>query len=396
MELITSADFLGNQPKTYLFKKNQYKTSFGGFLSILTALAITSSSLYFITIAFTRQQINLLSSQTTKFDKKLDLTKIPFLFFPANTAGSPNTSVIYPVFQFWAYPPKSKGVVNITNIPFKQCDNSDLNGYEDLFVDFSNLNSYYCMNKSGLNLTIYGDYGDIVNGYSKLQVYIAKCRNGSIYNPNPNRQGCLPQDKIDSIISSVPLQIYTTFPDYEIDFQNSTNPYLSYLRTESFLISSQAMNTYAYFLKLSFINSDFGFVFEETEKLSSYQADTMQSVTLLGSNYYVSEGYGCIIFALSSKADMHYRSYFKLQSLVANVGGVINFIYLLAKLIISYISNKSLLLEFVNHRCDYKSEDVLRPDIEHSNINLRHSVDNTSSPDKILKTNVIPFKMQQR
>jgi hypothetical protein len=80
MELITSADFLGNQPKTYLFKKDQYKTFVGGFLSILTALAITSSSLYFITIAFTRQQVNLLSSQTTKFDKRLDTGKIPILF----------------------------------------------------------------------------------------------------------------------------------------------------------------------------------------------------------------------------------------------------------------------------------------------------------------------------
>jgi hypothetical protein len=396
MNLILSTDFLGSEPKTYIFKKDLYKTFLGGLLSIITAAAIASFSLYFIAIAFERQQINLLSSQTTKFNKSLDLGNIPFLFFPANKDGVFfNTSVVYPVIQLWSYPSKSQGSVKMTNVPLKQCDTSDLMGYNDLFVDFPNLNSYYCMNKAGLNLTLFGDYGDINNGYSKLQFYIAKCKNDSIYNINPDRQGCLPEDKINEYLGKLPLHLYTTYPDYEIDFQNLTNPFRPYIKTEDLLFSYLSKNTYIYYLKRTFINSDFGYVFEDTRQQHSYQYDSMQSLTLMGSTVYVPEGYGVIIFTLSSIADIHSRSYTKLQSMVANVGGVINFIYLLAKIIVGYISNKALLLEYVNYNsCDYKPSTEIKPngDQQFTKIGIKPS-ENTGSY-AINTRSVVPFNLK--
>jgi hypothetical protein len=88
--------------------------------------------------------------------------------------------MVYPVIQYWNFPPKSKGVVNVTTIPFKHCDITDVIGYEDLFAGFPNLSSFYCMNKSTLSLILSGDNGDINNGYTKINVYITKCRNDSI------------------------------------------------------------------------------------------------------------------------------------------------------------------------------------------------------------------------
>jgi hypothetical protein len=193
MNLITSLDFLGNQPEFYIFKKDLYKAFIGGCLSIITAIAIASLSLYFIITAFSRQQVNLLSSETSNYDKRLDLSNVPILFSPANKGGVLfNTSMAYPVFQYWTFPAKSKGAVNVTTIPYKKCNMSDIADYEDLFAEVPNLSSYYCMNKAGLNLTLSGDYGDINNGYSKMMVYMAKCRNDSILNPNPiGRAVCL-------------------------------------------------------------------------------------------------------------------------------------------------------------------------------------------------------------
>jgi hypothetical protein len=142
MNLIQSIDFLGNEPKAYIFKKDLYKTFLGGLLSILTAIAVASFSLYFITTAFTRQQINLLTSETSKFEKNIDLGNIPILFFPANKNGIFfNTSVVYPVVQYWSYPSNSQGNAKIVNVPMKQCEASDLMGW-DLFADLPNLNSY--------------------------------------------------------------------------------------------------------------------------------------------------------------------------------------------------------------------------------------------------------------
>jgi hypothetical protein len=397
MNLIKSIDFLGNEPKVYIFKRNLYKTFLGGLLSIITAAAIGSFTLYFITIAFSRQQVNLLSSQTTKFNKSLDLGNIPFLLFPANKDGVFfNTSVVYPVLQLWSYPHKSQGSVKITNVPLKQCETSDLTGYNDLFADFTNLNSYYCMNKAGLNLTIFGDYGDINNGYSKLHINIAKCTNDSIYNINPDKQGCLAQDKIDGLLGNYPLHLYLTYPDYEIDFQNLTNPFRPYIKTEDFLISYMSKNAYIYYFKRAFINSDFGYVFEDTHQQYSYQYDSMLSLTLMGSTLYVPEGYGLIMITLSSIADIHSRSYIKLQSMVANVGGVINFIYLLAKIIVGYISNKTILLEYVNYSSrDYKPSTDIKPngDQQLSKISIKAS-ENTGTYAINTRPVVVPFNLK--
>jgi hypothetical protein len=395
--LIKSIDFLGNEPKLFIFKKNLYQTFLGGLISLLTTLTIISFSLYFITAAFTRQQVSLLSSQTTKFNKSLDLGNIPILFFPADKGGVFfNTSVAYPILQFWSYPSKSEGTVKITNVPLKQCETSDLMDYKDLFADVPNLNSYYCMNKAGLNLTVYGDYGDINNGYSKLTVYIAKCKNDSIYNINPNKQGCLPQAKIDEFLGTLPLHLYTIFPDYEIDFQNLTSPFKPYIKTDDFLFSYLSMNTYMQFLRRTFITSDLGFVFEEPYQQFSYQSESIQSLTLMGSTFNVPEAYGVIIFSLSSKADIHNRSYIKLQSLVANVGGVVNFIYLLAKIIVNYISTKTLLLEYVNSRSDFKpSTDVTKLNAEQmSNINIKLSDGVSHLGGDMLSYNIVAFKMR--
>jgi hypothetical protein len=174
------------------------------------------------------------------------------------------------------------------------------------------------------------------------------------YNPNPNRQGCIPQDKIDTTLSTLPVILYMTFPDYEINFQNLTNPYIPYIRTENFIFATQAMNSYLFYLKRTFLTTDYGFLFENEDTIFSYQSDTMLSMSSLGSKYFVSEAFGVFQLALSSRADMYYRSYTKFQTLAANISGIVDVILILAKIIIGFVSDKSLLFEYVNHRGNLK------------------------------------------
>jgi hypothetical protein len=354
MRLIQGIDFLGNEPETYIFGKRRYKTCLGGFLSILTTLAILTLSLYFITIAFMRQQVNIISSETTKYNKTFDFKTVPFLFKPANLKGEKyNTSVVYPIIQYWANYPENKGNTTIITLPTKACELSDLEGYESTFKDFVDLQNYTCYDrKTAQNMTLFGNYGDVTNGYSKIHIYITTCVNGSIYNPNPDKNTCEKPETIKNALSVLPLHFYTSFPDYDVDFKNASIPYTSYVRTEDFLMTYMNKNTYLYHLKKNYIHSDFGFVFNEDKIDETYTSELAQSLTLYGSNMYVPEAYALLMIALSDKADIHYRSYIKFQSLVANVGGVVNFILLLAKYIATYISSKSLLLEYVNHRLE--------------------------------------------
>lgn len=96
--------------------------------------------------------------------------------------------------------------------------------------------------------------------------------------------------------------------------------------------------------------SDFGFVFEDMIEANSYQYDTTLSSLNIGSSLSITEAFGVIELALSQKADSYTRSFIKLQSLVANIGGVVNFFYIVAMLIVRYVTSKSLLLAYVKNR----------------------------------------------
>jgi hypothetical protein len=356
MKLLKSADFMGSEPQTYIFNKTRFKTHTGGILSILSLVTISALSLYFTIIVFTRQQLNLLSSRTTTFEKNLDITKVPILFLPSTTAGVVyNTTITYPIFQLWNYYKENSGGVNITTIPYKQCDSNDITDYEDLFKGLTDLNKYLCLNRSGLSLTLFGSNGDIVNGYSKLQAYIVKCTNGSIYNPNPDKNSCSSSSQIESVLGGTPVHFYMVYPDVNINFQNTGEPFIPYLKTEDFTMPLLALFKYLYMFKKTFISTDYGYVFEAIDVQTTYQFDSIQSTLFLGSSFNIKEAFGVISFALSEKADQHSRSYIKLQTLVANIGGLINFIFIVSKLLVAYITEKSLFLSYINNRQVYEN-----------------------------------------
>jgi hypothetical protein len=361
MKILSSIDILGNEPQTFIFSKTRYKTNFGGIISILTIGAILTLTLYFLVLFFTRKQMNLISSQTTTFNRTLDLSSIPLLFVPSTNNGVQyNSTVMYPVIQLWNYYPEAHGTVNITNIPYKHCEESDIAGYEPLFVGF-NISNYYCLDKKGVNLTLFGMNGDVGNGYSKLQFYIAKCTNGSSLNPNVNKNSCMSSSQIDTVLSGTPLHLYLTYPDTNINHENVTEPSFSYLKTEDFNFPLLAMVRYSYIFKNTYIHSDFGYVFDDNEQKMSFQYDSSTSFMLLGSTFNIKEAYGLLSFQLSQKADIHVRSYTKLQSLLANIGGVVNFVYLVAKILVRYVTQKMLDLDFVNNRLtDKQFKEVMK------------------------------------
>jgi hypothetical protein len=284
MNPIKIFDFLGNEPKSYLFKKNRYQTNLGGCLSILTALIIVFFSFTFISIAFGKQRLTLLSSQTRTFTKSLSLDNIPFLFKPISFKdGLYNPTVMYPVFQLWSYNPESKGAVKITNLPAKRCEVSDLGQYVNLFQDFTDLGSYYCMNKQGVDMTLFGDYGDIAKGYSKIHVFMGKYVNDSKYNSNPGK--CLATADVEQMLSALPIHLSITYPDYEIDFRNIENPFVPYIRTEDIIMSYQYMNSHLYYLKKTYVKTDFGFLFEDLDERPQYITEVGQVDMLVGGQW---------------------------------------------------------------------------------------------------------------
>jgi hypothetical protein len=167
------------------------------------------------------------------------------------------------------------------------------------------------------------------------------------------------ESQIKTILSDVPLHVYMAYPDVNVDFKNTEKPFFSYLRTEDFVYPLEALYRFSYYFKRTYISSDFGMVFEDFANLDAIQYDRTESNILIGSTFTIKEAYGVLSIVLSGKADVHSRSYNKLQSLVANIGGVVNFIFLVSKFIVNFVSNKSLLLKYVNNPIPGKHQVII-------------------------------------
>jgi hypothetical protein len=97
----------------------------------------------------------------------------------------------------------------------------------------------------------------------------------------------------------------------------------------------------------------------------------------------VPEAFGTLVLALSSKADVYERSYLKFQDFLAQIRGMVHFVYILAKIIVRYFSSKSLLLEYINHRSvDLKSDE--RVDIMDNNHSVVSSILRTNNYTKVV------------
>jgi hypothetical protein len=367
MKVLKAIDFLGQEPQTYVFKMSRYKTYTGGIFSLITLTVIIAFSMYFSIEVFSRTQFNLITGQSSDFNKQIDLNDVPFLFLLAsNTGVTYNTNAIYPIIQIWNYYPENHGVANITSIPSKQCEASDVESYKELFKSSQNLSSYLCLDKTGVNVTIWGFNGDTNAGYSRLSIWPAKCTNGSDSNPNADKNNCLSSAIIDEILTNNPPHLYMIYPDNLIDFDSATQPMKSYLRTEDFNFPLGASNRYTYQFKVTSIKSDLGFVFDEYVKFETFQFD---SVKTSPSGFNIKEAFGNVSYFLASKADLHKRTYVKLQVLVANIGGIVNFVYIVSNLIVTYVTNKSLMLDYVNSRLCNQEREVV--DNHSSSSNLR-------------------------
>jgi hypothetical protein len=299
MSMLKSFDFLGIQPQFYISSQDMYKTKIGATISIVAFFLIMALSCYFTLMVLNREQLSLVSSTTDQFDKTLDLNKIPIVVKGLKTTGDPiELNSVYPILQFWDLKPEFQGKPNITNIPFHICQAEDFEGYEDMFKDFVGSKSAYCLNRTGFNLTIYGANGDIVNGYSKMNFYLARCTNGTISNPNADKNSCRTKEDIDSILQSISIRLYFSFPDNIINFNNFTNPFSSYLRTEEFTLTLGANYKYMYYIKKVIVHSDFGFVFEDTQQVSSFQYERTDAVVFLNSGFTVKEAFGLLSSSL--------------------------------------------------------------------------------------------------
>jgi hypothetical protein len=358
MHLWEYFDLSSEEPKLFIKGKEKLATVSGAILNFLALIGIISISLIFLVDFFLGKQFSIIFSQINEFNRDMNLSDVPILFAASNTRGQYlNSSIVYFSVQYANITSKGNSFPVVKS---EKCDiDKHFGKYRQMFEDID-ISNYYCI-VPGQDIKLWGKQGDSLIGYSNLCIYIAKCDNSSQYNPNPGQ--CASKETIENTITSVPAVMKIITIGYQIDHNALGNPFTPYVMSESYSVSTQL--TYRHFLPFvkTFYTHDDGYVFEDKTTFTYYQKGQAYFNIYINTTLVVKEAFGMFSFFTEVRAETYLKTYIKLPVIIANIGGVIKSLLMIATILNHNIKSSFIYVELINNFFDYEVKERRDPTV---------------------------------
>lgn len=370
-------DILSIEPKIMYFGNSRFKTWFGGLFSILSIIAILVLSFYFCLKTLGRDSTTIVYNQDATIYPTLNISKFSIMISLVDGNAQPLTEQERYwglMVELWEFDDELKNGTlqnkqTINQIKFKKCDlQTDFGEYAHYFDNATHVSDYYCIVPNQNNLTLYGVYGDS-KPQSFLYFYINRCMNG--YDGKSN---CHPMTKINNALINTYISL--RYIDYDVLHNNQKTPYRPYMRTEGLPISSTIYKRFFINKKNVEYTTDYELVFDDSRVENFHQQDNIDVSVDSRRLYNYPDRLANINIQMSRKTDLYYKTYSKLQDLVANIGGVIESILIIANFVVSFFSQSVYNLNLVNKLFDYNEP----ASNSNSNIKMNHMVSNAGDP----------------
>jgi hypothetical protein len=321
ISLITILDFLGPQPSLYTFSQARYKSLFGGILSLIVLILLSSFSAYFTFQVFTRKNYQVIQSSELSPSLMYDFKKFPIIFTAVNLALTPiiDPRIINFDYRHLAVS-VTKGNTTLNKVNAVLCNISDFEQEAQMyFKNYPFLNVSFCIDWNDAFFSkdhyIKGKMGDTDRDWSTLGLGINMCVNGT------SSVICASQEEISSLIGSFFLQV--VYLDYNLIHSNQTNPGQPFRNSLLYWISTTMFKSYTMNIKKIIYETDYGFVFNDIRQeyyhgyLAPYEQVDNKPFQGFPGNFASFNIYNYSI------QDYHQRRYLKIQDLLANIGGII-------------------------------------------------------------------------
>ena len=210
--------------------------------------------------------------------------------------------------------------VNNTQIWLHPCTKEDFIENPDEF-DTLGLNGTFCISNAELRLRGYWDEENL--DYFYLQVVV--CQNSS-----ENNITCQSNEEIDQFFEGSYIDIYLT--NHNINSANYQNPLSRELKMYYYMLDTGLQKEIEFYMKQAEIDTDDGFFFDSISTIFSYIHDTITYDIKLqnaGSGLPILE---VDFYSSSLKTEVN-RTYQKIQTLLAQLGGICNFLFVIGFLI---------------------------------------------------------------
>lgn len=372
LNLIKSSDFIGIKPGLVIDKSRRFTTYFGGVISLLVAVGLLLSALFFSQdLVFYKYPNETRSINYSTFPNEISVNHSDFIFLIKDENGKTLSPIYFDISLIEIT--KADCSHNNLNITEKNhlvlFDNTCTTGKND--NNFFNLNENYkytikkinfgncllnelTMNKFKLNsknntlciqendnTSLFGNE----NGYISRELYL------SVFPCNPKLNSC-PIDNKSYFEKNRNFEIRIMYENH-IYNQKSYND-ITYSYPDNTIVNQLEgrISRSSILLKNIEINTDIGYIFEDfrSEKVIIKSEKTFQIINF---NYNIphflngisesemSLKTGIIIdIKISPFTELIFRKYTKIQRILAEVGGLFKF-FMVCALIINYFQDKS-------------------------------------------------------
>lgn len=345
-DLIKKFDFNDSRIDLYYNGKNGIKTIAGGvitfFLLIILALLVFGFGQDF----FYRLNPLLIIQDLNPTDyKKFNISNdnFPFAFrFEDNLGNKIDPEQKHFYFNlFYGRSQRINGeleTLEYRNLNYISC-NSNFTKNKDLF-ESKGLSEMYCIDYEDKGFLEFGGNWD-GSFISYIYIDIMKCPEGEVNNKN---EDCGPNSITEDIFGNL-IYISTYLPFQVVDPTNYTNPLSLDMKIEYSLLDKNLVKNYVLSFEEILIESEIGWLMEnkiiESSMTYKEQKVDYSLSSSLSSDEYNKNMLGSISLAMNRKIEKYKRIYSKIQSLIADVGGIMKvFTFILALCIRKYNISK--------------------------------------------------------
>jgi hypothetical protein len=327
--ILSSLDFISPVPSFKINKKNRLKNILSGVFSLIAFLLILSITIFLAHQMFTRSNSTVILNSIPDQFQKQNLSNFPFMIGLINNLGQniqEDESVYYIKSEAWEIYNNNTNevvqqIVKRALLKLEKCDiNKHFGKYKDFFQNTPFINYYYCPELNKNNLTIFRPFSTNSNF---LVHAIGKC-----VNTTSEGKICKDQKTIENILSNT--FISHKYLEYSVDHKNISDPGSLTLRSDLLPASSSLFTRYWYNYKNIEYFSDLGYIFEDYSIKNYFQVSRpIQTVSLLTQNTLYAGTFVNIFLSMDHEYHRYQRSFMKLQSLVASIGGLIKGLWII-------------------------------------------------------------------
>ena len=377
-------DLFGHSP-TFIINNNlQYKTFFGGILSILAIIIAVITTIFFSQELFLKKSpsVNLNTESNLNPDILHYFDNFEFIIGVQNESYTVtiDESLFYAKGFLFNTTINETGIFNnVYEIDLQPCNLALRNSPNyDIFKKY-NLENFYCISKNQSKINLNDIYlkefwGN--NGFQMLQIKFYECKNTT------ESQKCATEERLHNVLTNTGLSIYIT--DNYVRTNNYKEPFQRAVHEIFSQVSINYIVSITQYYRHTQVESDNGIIFTTSSKINGFKKDEFSKDI----NYNrTSPNFITYTLQLNNIIEKYQRKYYKIQDLAAQVGGVYNIIMVICLFIMKlYEENyyfEFLINKYFEVKLYKKNNNISNKDI--NNIYNNETQKNSKNKIKTLK-----------